>query len=315
MRNLIIIGNGFDLAHGLKTSYYDFISDLKSGGMKYNFLNIEDNHLINSLNAENKMWSDIEAAYFDILTHLGNDSYIRHKYGSGISNYNNVEDFNTDFEELKLYLIEYLIEEENKFVPIENYTELFKYLKWNKTLILNFNYTITVSYYIRSSGIKQIQIHGNLENTDNPMIFGFAASNKESKDLLIKNNNNFVSNIKKFNYLYTNNELSLKTWMNEEDFNLFILGHSCGISDKLILHQIFNSTKLNKIIPFYYKNRQGYFDMMVNIDRIIDDYSKSRQERVAFNKLATFPNSYKIPQWNDPKDENLLDFISNYIIK
>ncbi|MDR3262512.1 MAG: bacteriophage abortive infection AbiH family protein [Tannerella sp.] len=28
MQNLIIIGNGFDLAHGLKTSYNDFIEDL-----------------------------------------------------------------------------------------------------------------------------------------------------------------------------------------------------------------------------------------------------------------------------------------------
>jgi hypothetical protein len=27
MNRLIIIGNGFDLAHGLKTSYHDFILD------------------------------------------------------------------------------------------------------------------------------------------------------------------------------------------------------------------------------------------------------------------------------------------------
>lgn len=27
MNRLIIIGNGFDLAHGMKTSFYDFISD------------------------------------------------------------------------------------------------------------------------------------------------------------------------------------------------------------------------------------------------------------------------------------------------
>ncbi len=27
MNRIIIIGNGFDLAHGLKTSFYDFLSD------------------------------------------------------------------------------------------------------------------------------------------------------------------------------------------------------------------------------------------------------------------------------------------------
>ena len=27
MNRLIVIGNGFDLAHGMKTSYYDFITN------------------------------------------------------------------------------------------------------------------------------------------------------------------------------------------------------------------------------------------------------------------------------------------------
>ncbi|MDR1763164.1 MAG: bacteriophage abortive infection AbiH family protein, partial [Dysgonamonadaceae bacterium] len=41
MNRIILIGNGFDLAHGLKTSYKDFINDFwineirKSYDMKY----------------------------------------------------------------------------------------------------------------------------------------------------------------------------------------------------------------------------------------------------------------------------------------
>ncbi|NQY04957.1 MAG: hypothetical protein HRT68_01835 [Flavobacteriaceae bacterium] len=36
-RNLIIIGNGFDLAHNLNTSYNDFVSYLGSEALKYLF--------------------------------------------------------------------------------------------------------------------------------------------------------------------------------------------------------------------------------------------------------------------------------------
>ncbi|PID95444.1 MAG: hypothetical protein CSA94_01585 [Bacteroidetes bacterium] len=114
--------------------------------------------------------------------------------------------------------------------------------------------------------------------------------------------------------MYTNNELVLKKWIGADSFNLFILGHSCGISDKLILHQIFNSKQLNKIIPFYYKDRQGYFDIMVNIDRIIDDYSKIKPERGAFSKLLTFPNSYKIPQKDEVIDGKLFDDIKQFLM-
>ena len=34
MNRLVLIGNGFDLAHGLKTSYKDFILVLEAKGVK-----------------------------------------------------------------------------------------------------------------------------------------------------------------------------------------------------------------------------------------------------------------------------------------
>ncbi|PID95443.1 MAG: hypothetical protein CSA94_01580 [Bacteroidetes bacterium] len=187
MRNLIIIGNGFDLAHGLKTSYADFISDLKRNRSKYSNIYMKNNWLINSLDEKDKKWSDLEATYFDILTNMGNSDYINKKYKySDILNYHNVERFNKDFEILKLCLIKYLKEEQKRFRTIAHYEELFKCFTTEETLFLNFNYTETISRYVRISQIPQIQIHGDLKNIDNPMIFGFAASNEDSKDLLEK---------------------------------------------------------------------------------------------------------------------------------
>lgn len=63
MNRLILVGNGFDLAHGLKTSYKDFIDDFWEGKInKIKYYNIssryEDEYIIvdnvpNSYPAEN----------------------------------------------------------------------------------------------------------------------------------------------------------------------------------------------------------------------------------------------------------------------
>lgn len=46
---------------------------------------------------------------------------------------------------------------------------------------------------------------------------------------------------------------------------------------------------------------------MVNIDRIIDDYSKSDGDSKSFNKLLPFPQSHKMPQ---KEDVNIRKFLT-----
>ncbi len=316
MKNIIIIGNGFDLAHGLKTKYSDFINNIKESPHKYDIESIDNpnNRMLEILlECKKDLWSDIECVYYDILTNLNNKSYMRRTYNIA-RDYTDVIELNQDFNKIKQWLCQYLKEEEAKFVFIENYDHFFDNLKRKDSVILNFNYTKTVREYIknRDFDIDLIHIHGELSNPDNPIIFGFAAGNEESKKLLTENNNNYVLNIKKFNYLFTNNEEKLKKHLEESpEFNVFILGHSCGISDKLILSQILNSKGIYKIYPFYFKDRDGYFDTMVNIDRIIDDYSKQDKENASFNKLVSFPNSYQMPQVET--DSKLADYLKNIL--
>jgi hypothetical protein len=300
MRNLIIIGNGFDLAHNLKTSYRQFISDIKDYPERYDQKNgqISENKLLNALlNEEKELWSDIESTYYQILTNLKNKEYLRNEFRE-VYQYNNVKELNSDFAEIKKWLTMHLDFQQKDFKQIENYTDFFKSLGKQDAVILNFNYTNTVKEYINRSdlNIEIIHIHGELNNPENPIIFGFAASNEESKKLLAENDNNYIQNIKKFNYLYTNNEDRLKEHLQSKEFNVFILGHSCGISDKLILSQILNHEGIVKIYPFYFKDRMGYFETMVNIDRIIDDYSKTGIQKTSFHKLVSFPNAYPMPQ-------------------
>jgi hypothetical protein len=312
--NLIIVGNGFDLAHGLKTSYEDFIkSQTNDNDLTY---------LLKELNKNN--WNDIEYIYFDFISHLEkyntekvkeNKGYMKKKYGLEYDDYDaffNIKFLNDEFEKIKENLTEYLITEQGKFRFNNNYEKFFSFFENHDTVILNFNYTNTISKYTGDKQIEQIQIHGELNNPENPIIFGFACDELESKNLLKENNNEFVRNIKKFNYLFTNNEDRIKKHLQSEEFNVFILGHSCGISDKLILSQILNAKGIKNIIPFYYKDRNGYFDTMVNIDRIIDDYSKNSDKK-NFSKLLSFPKCPPMPQKGDEK--NTLKFDSNMILK
>ncbi len=84
---LIIIGNGFDLAHNLKTDYVSFIKDIEheSYGLfsknKYKDLIVLDtyssknNRLLKILidNFKDGNWSDIEATYFTILNNYNSN--------------------------------------------------------------------------------------------------------------------------------------------------------------------------------------------------------------------------------------------------
>lgn len=307
MKNLIIVGNGFDLAHGLKTGYADFITDLKMFPEDYEKSKNNENLLLNSLK-ENRgqLWSDIESTYFDILTKLEDKNHLQEKYNLPINAYQNSKILNDDFDVIKKCLSIYLLKQEKEFEIDNSYQNFFNHFKNEDAVVLNFNYTNTVKQYVNSKKIELIHIHGELGNESNPIIFGFAADQEESKKLLRENNNNHVRNIKKFNYLFAENEERLKEHLKSDYFNVFILGHSCGISDNLILSEIFNTPKIEKIIPFYYENRNGYFNTMVNIDRIIDDYSKSSEDLKSFSKLLPFPQSHKMPQ----KEDSNIDFKS-----
>lgn len=147
-------------------------------------------------------------------------------------------------------------------------------------------------------------MHGELDSKDNPMIFGFAASDAESKELVDRNEDELLANIKRINYKLTNNEPRLLEFLEaSEDIEVFILGHSCGISDRLILSQIFNHQNVKTIRPFHYDGMNGYRKTSIGIDRIIDDYSKEKGESQAYTKLLNYPECYPMLQGNSSEEE------------
>ena len=319
MDTLLIIGNGFDLAHGLPTSYKHFIEafinklaanphdfpelitpyaeTLDSEGFK-TYL---DNHLYKNKflkllisDYSEKNWCDIEDLYFKELTSMKNSTHI--------------QSLNKDFSRIK-YELETYLSNLNWKPPGHSYFK--RILKpedfTDKLTILNFNYTDYYTDYVELGRTQVINIHGSLGSKDNPMIFGYAATEAQIKEYR-EFDNEYMRNIKRTNYKFSGKYDDLLEVM-ETDFQyglrVFILGHSCGPSDRLILSQIFNNPKV-KWIEIAYFNKEAFFNQVVNIENLLE------QEEY-FNKIVPFNRSLRMPQIGEGEnyEQTLSSFFEN----
>lgn len=169
-------------------------------------------------------------------------------------------------------------------------------LQPEEMLFLNFNYTFTESIYSNhnefesyhaNKGLrkKYIHIHGTTNKHDkNDVIFGFGDEiDDDYKSIENLNNNEYLENIKSIKYLETENYKQLLEFLNSGDYQIFIFGHSCGISDRTLLSTLFEHKHCSSIKPFYYKRDDGtdnYSDIIRNISRNFNNKSNMRDKVV-----------------------------------
>ncbi|MCT3903809.1 hypothetical protein HZQ11_18445 [Elizabethkingia anophelis] len=166
-------------------------------------------------------------------------------------------------------------------------------------LFLSFNYTSTETEY-NSAPIDSefreriptstIHIHGELGNKkDNKIIFGFGDEiDKDYKAIEDLDDNNYLENIKSIKYLESNSYKSLLEFINSDDYQIFIFGHSCGISDRTLLNTLFENKNCASIKPFYRyidENNDNFSDIIRNITRNFTNKASLRDRVV--NKLFT----------------------------
>ena len=149
------------------------------------------------------------------------------------------------------------------------YPELF--MLPETVLILNFNYTNTADSYERPGLGYTIYIHGELEYRDS-IIFGYGDELDEKyQQLQALNENECLKNIKSIKYLESGNYRSVLNFLEAAPFQVLIMGHSCGNSDRTLLNTIFEHKNCISIKPYYYKNEKdgtdNYLDIVQNISR------------------------------------------------
>jgi hypothetical protein len=293
MNDLYLIGNGFDLAHGLETSYNHFLlwylndffknafrkdhyeDDLLKidrQGLPYNlpsdFSSIKDiSQKLKDLNYKLKAkhdfferiienyreykWVDIEYEYYMALVELykmlDSGTYIKE------SIINQLEKLNSCFESIKKKLVEYLGEHiKMKFEFRNDQIEdiLFDGVFNEKgtrsekeMLFVCFNYTPTMELYLNNTILEKdiIYIHGKLNNSNNSIIFGYGDEiDPHYEKIENLNSNEFLKNIKSFSYFKTDNYQRVIRFIEglEREFTVKILGHSCGLSDRILLNNV-----------------------------------------------------------------------------
>lgn len=197
-------------------------------------------------------------------------------------------------------------QEEQKEKEKKEYTELFnsspKYrsddgtdvykLFPEKVFLLNFNYTTYIeskfdnilSYLPLVSFDKNrlvCHIHGDLKD-ENSIIFGYGDDSDEMyKKLLDKNDNRFLENDKTVKYLGSARYRNFFGFIESAPFQVCIMGHSCGISDRTLLSTIFQHENCVSIKPYFYENgdNDDYYEIIKNISRCFDD-KKLMRDRV-----------------------------------
>lgn len=360
MNRLVIIGNGFDMAHGLKTSYKDFINwywDRRVDAFVGNItkvsedslckLTIKDNPNLSCWNVfafdnsyfkdirgnrtcsgyevitelqkypdifsvdstpffgtilqsiEIKGWVDIENDYFQLLkkctgtTDCGytvkelNEqlAYLQKKlveYLSAIDVPGTIETINSAIREniciedlsidgkalaKTMGVIEY---DTNAFDDNRYMAEQFSGMPPERTMLLCFNYTGTVKEYEQYGGLILNYIHGELEQPEH-IIFGYGDElDKNYQDIIDKQDNELLKNVKSVKYLETKNYHKMLDFLMAAPFQVLIMGHSCGNSDRTLLNTVFEHENCVSIKPFYHKWEYGsdnYLELVQNISR------------------------------------------------
>ena len=353
MNKIIIIGNGFDLAHGLKTSYNHFLESyfkkvclgsitphryeddlLQSRSTYYptafslkrndpiDFLSyyydkpeafMIKSDFLKSLIDENKKynWVDIENAFFHKLFGYINIPNKR-------ANIDKIKILNRELDYIKKSLIDYLKEEtaEFNFEPDPRYIASFiRGIRRNPAdfiTFINFNYTTIVSAYInrcidalkssfKSDQIKNkiqlINIHGSIDSEDENPIFGIGDEHHEMYKAVKEFDDiqTILKNSKSFWYQRNTNYTKIVDILNRSNqYKVEIYGHSCGLSDRTLLKNIFEHESVKNIEIFHYGGIDGYVKQSYDVWRHFDDSHIYRSKLVAYNENNEMPQLVEV---------------------
>lgn len=173
------------------------------------------------------------------------------------------------------------------------------------TLILNFNYTNLIDTYLEENHwkhlFKHIQIHGKVGNDKNKINFGFGDEMDEDYKMIENlDENEFLRNFKSFGYLQNSNYKNLLDFIELGKFQVIIMGHSCGISDRTMLNTIFEHPNCRSIKPFYYqwKDEEGithdnFTELVQNISRHFNKKKQMREKVVNKSLCQPLPQFKK----------------------
>lgn len=260
-KTLLVIGNGFDLSLGFKTSYKDF---LKSD----QFLKIINSnefckHLQVQLGLQN--WIDIENELKIYSLKVINNDETNNK-------------FEKEFVEVSNALMEYLATIDLKKYDVNSYAfKLIDEIKNKNVEVIDFNYTDSILSIFEDISLEnpvffksenQQKIHGTLYEKN--IIFGVEDKAQiNSEHIFLKKSYN--KTFGKYNPSVILNSAT----------EIIFFGLSIGETDHMYFNNFFNTIAINqcnKKIRFYHYGNQDYKSLHKNLDIL------------TYKSLSTFKN-------------------------
>jgi hypothetical protein len=356
---IVIIGNGYDRALGMATSYNDFLlyylKQCFESAMSAKYcdevitiehINYNNNsELLEQINKKNSVsellefninkakissksellelmlerlernnWVDIETLYFNMLVlkmeQIKKSDVLKRDFSSIIQ-------LNKVFQKINDELHNYIKQVDNNFQvnisesPIKSlnnkffdknqYDKLhFLHNKINdeisdpeNILFLNFNYTKSLSkilYYTNKKNYTILHIHGQIDNLNNPIIFGYGDdTHKYYKEIEIEDSFDPMMFIKSFHYNKTENYHTLLDFMSLGKYEVYVAGHSCGLPDRTLLKAIFENEACLAIKIFHRGTQEEHFLKNIAISRHFDDKLSLRKKVMPYDPNAKIP--------------------------
>lgn len=363
---IVIIGNGFDMAMGLKTSYSDFLLDylkhrlnaatdtvvdnslvqINRNGISYrnsrfyaekasdtstleellNFMKNNSNYckvtyrgiLADILSFhEIQNWVDIESLYFDSMVPM-----IDRLKNSPPKNksYSNIEILNKSFRELTNNLDDYIHKvndnplgqniadhfydflelcvkkQTNKQTCLNHKADYNQLENPENVLFLNFNYTNSLNKILGYNGLNPkyqiVNIHGQAGKKSNPIIFGYGDDTHPKYNELEQENSDIpLEFIKSFYYNRTPDYHKMLGFMESNKYEVYIVGHSCGLSDRTLLKSIFEQDNCGSIKIFHRGSIEEHIKKNMAISRHFDDKQLLRKRVLPFDVHAIIPQA------------------------
>ena len=172
---------------------------------------------------------------------------------------------------------------------------LSEYLSFpDRVLLLSFNYTDTESLYTQDKyGVEVVHIHGELNDPDS-VIFGYGDELDDAYSKMQKANvNEYLKNIKSIRYLESGKYRKVLKFIESAPYQIYILGHSCGTSDRTLLNTLFEHRNCVSVKPYYFvkDGKDNYLDIIENISRNFTDMKRMRDVVVNKELCSRIPQS------------------------
>ena len=301
MNRLILVGNGFDRYLELNTDYpsllkkvlYYIINELNPLGenilMKVNedvkadidksYKNGKDDFFNELLTLKNNNKIEIKSKFLEeLIKQIEKEGWcdyetIMKDEGGNAYEHKCIDilDFcfisEIELENKRKSAIKTYTEKVNEIARILNLNEIINNI--DETIICNFNYTDTFEDVAEQIEHRDLlYIHGNLKNKET-CIFGYYLDDKFRASF------NGIDDINEKYWMQkdsiTIERETLGNFASFDDFELFIIGLSCGESDELLLQKkIFGSKKCRSVKVMRY-DKKGYDDIVRNIKKIYKD--------------------------------------------